>query len=175
MLNIIEQTKPKLAKVFKPKDWSSCHTQGYFYELIFVNDGSKDKTLQALQNIQLHNQSSDYIIKIINFSRNFGKESAIIAGLEHASGEGVILLDADLQDPPSLIPQMLNIWLDSQREIKVIYAKRTNRMGENKIRAFFSEIFYKLSNFVSEVKIESGVRDFRLMDRGRSECTSLNA
>lgn len=165
MLNIIEQTKPKLAKVFKPKDWSSCHTQGYFYELIFVNDGSKDKTLQALQNIQLHNQSSDYIIKIINFSRNFGKESAIIAGLEHASGEGVILLDADLQDPPSLIPQMLNIWLDSQREIKVIYAKRTNRMGENKIRAFFSEIFYKLSNFVSEVKIESGVRDFRLMDR----------
>ena len=85
--------------------------------------------------------------------------------MQKARGEGVILLDADLQDPPSLIPQMIQIWLDSNREIKVVYARRTTRAGESKIRAALSEMFYKLSNLISEVKIESGVRDFRLMDR----------
>ena len=108
---------------------------------------------------------SDYTINVYSFSRNFGKEAAILAGLRKARGEGVILLDADLQDPPSLIPQMIQIWLDSKREIKVVYARRTTRAGESKIRAALSEMFYKLSNLISEVKIESGVRDFRLMDR----------
>lgn len=108
---------------------------------------------------------NDFTIRIFSFSRNFGKEAAILAGLKQAKGEGVILLDADLQDPPNLIPQMINIWLDSKRDTKVIYARRTTRAGESKIRAFLSEQFYRVSNALSEVKIESGVRDFRLMDR----------
>ncbi|WP_082807848.1 glycosyltransferase [Helicobacter himalayensis] len=143
-----------------------------FYELIFVNDGSKDKTLEILdslwaKNNKLNTQGAqkECEIGIFSFSRNFGKEAAILAGLQKACGEGVILLDADLQDPPNLIPKMIKIWLDSSREIKVVYARRTTRAGESKIRASLSEAFYKLSNWISEVKIESGVRDFRLMDR----------
>ncbi|MGI0440251.1 glycosyltransferase [Helicobacter himalayensis] len=143
-----------------------------FYELIFVNDGSKDKTLEILdslwaKNNELNTQGTqkECEIGIFSFSRNFGKEAAILAGLQKARGEAVILLDADLQDPPNLIPKMIKIWLDSSREIKVVYARRTTRAGESKIRAALSEAFYKLSNWISEVKIESGVRDFRLMDR----------
>ncbi|WP_233712837.1 MULTISPECIES: glycosyltransferase family 2 protein [unclassified Helicobacter] len=158
-----------------------------FYELIFVNDGSKDRTLEILDSLQSKNEGlqnaalqnnapksenlgaqsaqKECEIGVFSFSRNFGKEAAILAGLQKARGEGVILLDADLQDPPNLIPQMIKIWLDSKREIKVIYARRTTRAGESKIRAALSEAFYKLSNWISEVKIESGVRDFRLMDR----------
>ena len=138
------------------------------YEIIFVNDGSRDKTLQVLDNI-VAKESSDEAksrkIHIHSFSRNFGKEAAILAGLGKARGQGVVLIDADLQDPPRLIGDMVRIWLESKRETKIIYARRTTRAGESKIRAFLSEMFYKVSNFISEVKIESGVRDFRLMDR----------
>lgn len=131
------------------------------YEIVFVNDGSRDKTLEILQDMC----SKAKNIKVLSFSRNFGKEAAILAGLREASGEGVILIDADLQDPPHLIIEMVRIWLNSNRTTKVIYARRTTRAGESKIRATLSEIFYKISNLLSEVKIESGVRDFRLMDR----------
>lgn len=138
------------------------------YEIIFVNDGSRDKTLQVLDNI-VAKESSDEAnsrkIHIHSFSRNFGKEAAILAGLGKAQGQGVVLIDADLQDPPRLIGDMVRIWLESKRETKIIYARRTTRAGESKVRAFLSEMFYKVSNFISEVKIESGVRDFRLMDR----------
>ena len=140
------------------------------YEIIFVNDGSRDKTLQVLDSIKAQESTQKDIsqkrqIHIHSFSRNFGKEAAILAGLQKARGQGVILLDADLQDPPRLITDMVRIWLESKRETKVIYACRTTRAGESKIRAFLSELFYKVSNFISEVKIESGVRDFRLMDK----------
>ena len=135
------------------------------YELIFVNDGSKDKTLEILKNMRDNNTDKNRSINILSFSRNFGKEAAILAGLQHAKAQGVILLDADLQHPPSLIPQMIKIWLDSKRQTKIIYARRTTRAGESKIRAILSELFYKISNLISEVKIESGVSDFRLMDR----------
>lgn len=138
------------------------------YEIIFVNDGSKDKTLQVLDEIYAQESTTKNAkrqIHIHSFSRNFGKEAAILAGLSKAKGRGVILIDADLQDPPHLINDMVRIWLESRRQTKVIYARRTTRAGESKIRAFLSELFYKVSNFISEVKIESGVRDFRLMDR----------
>lgn len=138
------------------------------YEIIFVNDGSRDKTLQVLDNIVAKESSDEAKVRKIHihsFSRNFGKEAAILAGLGKAQGQGVVLIDADLQDPPRLIGDMVRIWLESKRETKIIYARRTTRAGESKIRAFLSEMFYKVSNFISEVKIESGVRDFRLMDR----------
>lgn len=147
------------------KELFNITSENNFYELIFVNDGSKDKTLEILQNMQSSHTNPYFSINVYSFSRNFGKEAAILAGLKHAKGDGVILLDADLQDPPNLIPQMIKIWLDSNKEIKVVYARRTTRAGESKIRATLSEMFYKLSNLISEVKIESGVRDFRLMDR----------
>lgn len=145
------------------------NTSGFLpYEIIFVNDGSRDKTLQVLDSI-VAKESSDEAnsrkIHIHSFSRNFGKEAAILAGLGKAQGQGVVLIDADLQDPPRLIGDMVRIWLESKRETKIIYARRTTRAGESKVRAFLSEMFYKVSNFISEVKIESGVRDFRLMDR----------
>lgn len=135
------------------------------YELVFINDGSKDKTLEILKNIKNQESNINREINFYSFSRNFGKEAAIYCGLQKARGEGVILMDADLQDPPSLICEMVETWIESKRDIKVIYARRTTRAGESKIRAGLSEMFYKLSNMISEVKIESGVRDFRLMDR----------
>ena len=135
------------------------------YELIFVNDGSRDSTLSILEDIATSDANPNRRVQVFSFSRNFGKEAAILAGLERASGEGVVLLDADLQDPPGMIADMTRIWLESSRQTKVIYARRTTRAGESKIRAALSEAFYKISNFISEVKIESGVRDFRLMDK----------
>lgn len=135
------------------------------YELIFIDDGSRDSTLSILENIASSDSSPNRRVQVFSFSRNFGKEAAILAGLEQAQGQGVVLLDADLQDPPSMIVDMVRIWLESSRQTKVIYARRTTRAGESKLRAALSEIFYKISNFISEVKIESGVRDFRLMDR----------
>ena len=135
------------------------------YELIFVNDGSRDNTLALLEDIAAKDTNKNRRVCVHSFSRNFGKEAAILAGLEQAQGQGVVLLDADLQDPPSMIADMARIWLESSRQTKVIYARRTTRAGESKIRAALSLAFYKISNFISEVKIESGVRDFRLMDR----------
>lgn len=135
------------------------------YELIFVNDGSRDSTLALLEDIVAKDTNKNRRVRVYSFSRNFGKEAAILAGLEQAQGQGVVLLDADLQDPPSMIIDMVRIWLESSRETKVIYARRTTRAGESRLRAALSEAFYKISNFISEVKIESGVRDFRLMDR----------
>ncbi|STQ86551.1 glycosyltransferase [Helicobacter muridarum] len=160
----MDSTKLILSKYFAREEQNNDDNKKKpLYELIFINDGSKDGTLFMLQKLQ--EEYSQYEIRIFSFSRNFGKEAGILAGLEQARGEGVILLDADLQDPPSLIPQMIQTWLESNREIKIIYARRSDRNGESKVRAIFSELFYKISNYISEVKIESGVRDFRLMDK----------
>lgn len=102
-------------------------------------------------------------IKIIDFSRNFGKESAIYAGLQASSGDCVALIDVDLQDPPSMLKDMFAKW--HSKEADVIYARRISRTGEGFIRAKLSQCFYMLSNLISAVRLESGVRDFRLMDR----------
>lgn len=129
------------------------------YEFIFINDGSTDNTWEILT--QLKNQ--DKKIHCINFSRNFGKEAAILAGLKQAKGDAIVLIDADLQDPVELIFQMVKLY--HTQSIDIIYAKRINRKGESTIRATFSEVFYKISQLISEVKIQSGVRDFRLMSK----------
>lgn len=136
------------------------------YEIIFIDDGSTDSTIAEIKKLQ----SIDKNIRLVKFSRNFGKESAMLAGLKSAKNELITVMDCDLQDPPSLLSQMIEIYnanVDSSGagRVKMIVAKRKNRKGEGKIRAFFSEIFYKINNALSSTKIISGVRDFRLMER----------
>ena len=129
------------------------------YEILFINDGSRDDTAEEIKTLKNNYPQN---ISYLEFSRNFGKESALLAGLEHARGDAVIIMDADLQDPPSLIPQMIDNW---QSGYDMVYARRTDRGGEPKIRSWCARLFYNLINKMSEVELESGVRDFRIMDR----------
>ena len=112
------------------------------FEIIFVNDGSKDKTLELMRELN----SKDERVKYISFSRNFGKESAIYAGLENASGDYVTLMDADLQDPPSLLPEMYKAV--TEEDYDAVGTRRKNRKGEPIIRSFFSKLFYKMENIL---------------------------
>lgn len=127
-------------------------------EIIFVNDGSRDKTIELIKDL-----SKDKIIKYISFSRNFGKEAAMLAGLEHASGDYITIMDADLQDPPSLLPKMISLIEDEGYEI--VGTRRVTRKGEPVIRSFFARCFYKIINKMSKVEMVDGARDFRLMTR----------
>ena len=127
---------------------------------LFVNDGSKDNTLTKLKALkQAHPDKVNYL----SFSRNFGKESALYAGLEHATGDYVTVMDADLQDPPSLLPEMYA--LIQSGEYDCIGTRRVSREGEPKIRSYFAKKFYKIYNKLSDVEIVDGARDFRLMTR----------
>lgn len=128
----------------------------YDYELVFVNDGSKDNTLIYLKELKEIN----YRIKIISFSRNFGKESAIYAGLSNASGELVILMDADLQHPPKLILEMLE---ELKNGYDVVATKRINRKGEPLLKNMFSRVFYKIMGVF--LPLEQGTQDFRIMKK----------
>lgn len=129
------------------------------FELLFVNDGSSDRTLNILKNY--HNEDSR--MNYISFSRNFGKEAAIYAGLQHAHGQYVALMDADMQDPPSLLPEMME-YLQTD-EYDCVATRRSDRKGEPPIRSFFAKCFYKLINKMSDADIVDGARDFRLMKR----------
>lgn len=131
------------------------------YEMIFINDGSKDNTANEI--IQL-TEIDDNVV-FIDLSRNFGKESAMYAGLEHSTGDAVIVMDADLQDHPKYIPQMIEKWSDPETNIQVVCTARTDRRGEAKIKSYFSDMFYKIINKISDVEFVSGVRDYRLLDR----------
>ena len=128
-------------------------------QVILVDDGSKDGTLAKMK--ELSGQCS--WIRYISFTRDFGKEAAIYAGLTHAEGEYVSLMDVDLQDPPELIPEMLDII--RQGEYDCVGTRRVDRKGEPPIRSFFARMFYKLMNHISDVEIVDGARDFRLMTR----------
>ena len=130
------------------------------YEIIFVNDGSKDKTLKVIKDLH----EKDKNIRYVSFSRNFGKEAAMLAGLEYAKGDYVALMDADLQDPPELIPKMFDI-LECDSDIDCVATRRVTRKGEPPIRSFFSRLFYKLINKMSKVLLVDGARDYRLMRR----------
>lgn len=131
----------------------------YIFELILVDDGSKDGTLDIIKNIALE----DVSVKYISFSRNFGKESALYAGFKNSTGEYVAMMDADLQDPPSLLPEMVkaleNEGFDS------VATRRVTRKGEPLIRSFFARKFYKIMNSISETELVDGARDYRLMNR----------
>ena len=129
-------------------------------EYIFVNDGSKDNTLAVLR--QLH-QANPQCVRYISFSRNFGKEAAIYAGLQAAKGDFVTLMDADLQDPPELLPEMLDLLATGEWDC--IGTRRTTRVGEPPIRSFFARQFYHLINRISHTEIVDGARDFRIMTR----------
>ena len=131
----------------------------YEFEYLFVNDGSKDNTLQEIQRLA----TADDRVRYVSFSRNFGKEAALYAGLSNADGDYIATMDADLQDPPSLLPQMLAV-IESQ-DCDNVATRRVNRKGEPPIRSFFARCFYKLMRQLSNIDIADGARDYRLMSR----------
>ncbi len=130
------------------------------YEVIFVNDGSKDSTLEKM--VRLYHANPG-VVKVIDFSRNFGKEGALLAGLRAAKGDYVTVMDADLQDPPEYIPKMFAVMEANNDD--VVGTRRVTRKGEPKIRSWFARQFYQLINRFTEVEIVDGARDFRLMKR----------
>lgn len=131
------------------------------FEYIFVNDGSKDKTIEIIKKYA----KKDKRVKYIHFSRNFGKEAAMYAGLELSSGDYVAIMDADLQDPPSLLPEMLSIIEDKKSDYDCVGTRRVTRKGEPPIRSFFARRFYKIINKISKTEMVDGARDYRLMTR----------
>ena len=130
----------------------------YTYEIIIIDDGSKDKTLEILENIA----SKDDKVKVISFSRNFGHQAAVTAGLKHVSGDAIIIIDADLQDPPELIPQMIQLW---EQGNEIIYAKRKKRKGESPFKLLSAKLFYQILNALSDTEIPKDTGDFRLVDK----------
>ena len=135
-------------------------SMGEEFEYIFINDGSSDKTLDVLRELNLLNPYAHYL----SFSRNFGKEAALYAGLQHATGDYVTVMDVDLQDPPELLIEMKQR-LDQQPNLDCVGTRRVTRDGEPPIRSFFARMFYKLINHISQVEMVDGARDFRLMRR----------
>lgn len=129
--------------------------------ILFIDDGSKDGTLKKIK--RLANRDSD--VHYVSFSRNFGKEAAILAGLERADGEYVALMDVDLQDPPELLLEMYQTLKEEEAVYDCVAARRIDRHGEKKIRSFFSNLFYKLANVLSDMNLVSGSRDYRIMSR----------
>nr|WP_304160799.1 glycosyltransferase family 2 protein [Methanobrevibacter smithii] len=127
------------------------------WNVIFVNDGSNDNTLEVIK--ELENSYDN--VKYISFSRNFGKESAIYAGLDYSTEDYVVLMDADLQDPPSLIPKMM----EYIKEYDIVGTRRVTRKGEPFIRSFFARLFYKIANKITKIELVDCARDFRLMKR----------
>ena len=131
------------------------------FEFIFVNDGSKDKTIEIVKEYA----KKDKRVKFIHFSRNFGKEAAMYAGLELSTGDYVAIMDADLQDPPALLPQMVSILEDENSDYDSVGTRRVTRKGEPPIRSFFARKFYKIINKMSKIEMVDGARDYRLMKR----------
>ena len=130
----------------------------YEFELLFVNDGSKDKTLEIIKEMRENDQRVCYV----DFSRNFGKEIAMMAGLDYATGDCVIFMDADLQDPPELIPELVKYWEEGYDDV---YAKRRSRKGESFLKKFTSKMYYKVLQKTTKIEIQKDTGDFRLLDK----------
>ena len=130
----------------------------YDFEVLFVNDGSKDRTLELIKEMR----EKDNRISYVNFSRNFGKETAMIAGLDYATGDAVIFIDADLQDPPEVIPELIKWWEEGYDDV---YARRNSRKGETFLKKFTSKMYYKVLQSLTRVEIQKDTGDFRLLDR----------
>jgi len=131
---------------------------GFGIEIIYVDDGSSDGTVSILEQLQ----SEDQCVRVVSLSRNFGHQTAVTAGLEHASGDCVVIIDADLQDPPEVIAEMVARWRDGY---EVVYGVRANRDGETRFKLWTAKAFYRLMNRLSKIKIPLDVGDFRLIDR----------
>jgi len=136
------------------------HAINITYEIIYVSDGSSDGTNKILDSIK--DSDNEGTVKIIKFSRNFGHQIAVTAGIDYSAGEAVILIDADLQDPPELIEEMLNKWRDGN---DVVYCQRRKRDGESKFKLVTASLFYRVLSYLSDVSIPVDTGDFRLMDR----------
>lgn len=136
------------------------------YEIIFVNDGSKDSTRARVENIC----KNDLTIKLVNFSRNFGHQAAITAGMNASTGNAVIVIDADLQDPPEVIPKMIEKWKEGYQ---VVYGKRSKREGETFFKKFTAKSFYRILKSMTSIEIPVDTGDFRLIDR--TVCDVLKA
>ena len=144
---------------YKEIDKVSKKMKSLVFELLFVDDGSNDRTLEILKELS----KKDKRVKYLSFSRNFGKESAIYAGLENSTGDYVTLMDADLQDPPELLSKMYNCI--KKEGYDSVGTRRVNRIGEPPIRSFFARCFYKIINKISKTEMVDGARDYRLMTR----------
>lgn len=149
--DVLRATYERLGKVFHGMT-------DYDYELIFVNDGSADQTQLILTELQL----SDPHVRVLLLSRNFGHQIAVTAGLEVAAGDAVVIIDADLQDPPEVIPEMVRLWREGN---DVVYGIRLEREGESKFKLWTAKVFYRLINRLSETKMPLDAGDFRLIDR----------
>ncbi len=130
----------------------------YEFEILFINDGSKDNTLNIIKDLR----KKDERICYVNFSRNFGKEIAMIAGLDYAKGDCAIFMDADLQDPPELIPELIKYWEEGYDDV---YARRKTRAGETFFKKFTSKMYYKVLQNLTRIEIQKDTGDFRLLDR----------
>ncbi len=151
---VLPEFHRRLAEVFNPLP--------YPLEVVYVNDGSSDKTVSVVNDLK----SRDPRIALVDLSRNFGKEIALTAGLDHASGDAVVVIDADLQDPPELIPELIRHWREGA---DVVYAKRTLREGETWFKKFTAAVFYRLLGRISRVRIPADTGDFRLLSRRAME------
>ena len=130
----------------------------YAYEIICIDDGSKDSTLIKLEELS----QNDKYLKVLSFSRNFGHQAAVTAGLKHVSGDAIVIIDADLQDPPEIIPEMIKLW---EQGNEIIYGKRKKRAGESPFKLLTAKAFYRTLNALSDVEIPRDTGDFRLVDR----------
>ena len=147
-----------LAALFERLDALTASVKGYNFEFLFVNDGSRDETLEIIKRYAKTNRHVSYI----NLSRNFGKEIAMIAGIDHAQGDALVVIDADLQDPPELIPDMIKLWEQGYDDV---YARRKSRDGETWLKKKTSQWYYKLLQSSTTIPIQVDTGDFRLLDR----------
>jgi polyisoprenyl-phosphate glycosyltransferase len=148
---VLSATHERLSKVFASMPELSC-------EFVFVNDGSQDQTQQVLTTLQI----ADPRVRVLRLSRNFGHQIAVTAGLEEAIGDAVVIIDADLQDPPEVIPEMIERWREGNH---VVYGIRAEREGESKFKLWTAKLFYRIINRLSDTKIPVDAGDFRLLDR----------
>ena len=168
----MEQEKKKLVTILVPAyneqevlhllyDWLEKlmnENTNYDFEVLLVNDGSKDKTFEIMQELREKDKRFCYL----NLSRNFGKETAMIAGLDYCKGDAVVIIDADLQDPPELIPEMIKYWEEGYDDV---YAKRKSREGETWLKKFTSKMYYRVLQGFTRIEIQKDTGDFRLLDR----------
>ena len=147
-----------LPLLFKRLDNLAKNNEGYDFEFLFINDGSKDRTIDLIR----QKSNKDARVSYIDLSRNFGKERAMLAGFDYAKGDAMVIIDADLQDPPELIPKMIKLWEDGYDDV---YAKRKSREGETWLKKSTSRWFYSILDKLSSVEIQRDTGDFRLLDR----------